>query len=72
MAKELTKEQIERKEKREKDRKQTIKSLKKIAKLTVLDDAFNKMLPKRENIKKRELLATYRSGECVKKSLEIK
>ena len=54
MAKELTKEQIERKEKREKDRKQTIKSLKKIAKLTVLDDAFNKMLPKHENIKKHK------------------
>lgn len=54
MAKELTKEQIERREKRERDRKQTFKSLKKIAKLTVLDDAFDKMLPKQEVIKKHK------------------
>lgn len=54
MTKELTKEQIERKEKRERDFKQSIKSLKKIAKLTVLDDAFDKMMPKREIIKKHK------------------
>lgn len=54
MTKELTKEQIERKEKRERDFKQSIKSLKKIAKLTVLDDAFDKMIPKREIIKKHK------------------
>lgn len=54
MVKELTKEQIERREKRERDRKQTFKSLKKIAKLTVLDDAFDKMLPKQEVIKKHK------------------
>lgn len=51
MAKELTKEQIER---RERDFKQSVKSLKKIAKLTVLDDAFDKMMPKREIIKKHK------------------
>lgn len=54
MIKELTKEQIERKEKKERDFKQSIKSLKKIAKLTVLDDAFDKMMPKREIIKKHK------------------
>ena len=54
MAKELTKEQIERKEKRERDYKQTIKSLKKISKLTILDDAFDKMMPKHEVIKKHK------------------
>lgn len=52
MAKELTKEQIERKEKKERDRKQTIKSLKKIANLMILDDAFDKMLSKREKEKR--------------------
>lgn len=54
MAKELTKEQIERKEKRERDFKQSIKSLKKISKLTILDDAFDKMMPKREVVKKHK------------------
>lgn len=67
MTKELTKEQIERKEKRERDYKQSIKSLKKISKLTVLDDAFDKMMPKREIIKKHKKETTNTKENTKKK-----